>query len=172
MIKTRANTSAHSQVLVLGVGNILMRDEGVGVRVVQRLEELYEIPPQVEVLDGGTSGVELLPYIEGKGALFIIDAMQKGDMAPGEVVVLDLSSHIHVYRNRISPHQLGISEVLALATLQEKIPPVVKLIGIRPSRVDTGLELSPEVEEAVDRAILLLKKELEGMGLGLAEKRG
>ncbi len=168
--KTKTNTT-HPQVLLLGVGNILMGDEGIGVRVVEYLLEHYEIPPSVEVVDGGTSGMELIGYFEEKDAIFIIDAIEKKEMTPGDVVILDLPEIGVIYRNRISPHQLGISEVLSVATLHEKLPSMVKLIGIKPKNIDPGLELSPEVKASLEKVERLLLKELERLNVVLLKRK-
>ncbi len=169
-MKDSIHNSTHPRILILGVGNILMGDEGIGVRVVEHLVEGYEIPSSVEVVDGGTSGMELIGYLENKDVVFIIDAISRKGMSPGEVVILGLSELSVIYRNRISPHQLGISEVLAVATIHEKLPPVVKLIGIKPKDIEPGLELSPEVRSSISLVEELLIKELKEIGIFLFKK--
>ncbi len=117
--------------LVLGIGNILLSDEGAGVRAVQYLMEHYRIPPQLTLVDGGTMGLEILPYLEGKSHLFIVDAVASGQGA-GHVSQKTLHDAGVFFRNKISPHQLGISEVLSAATLTDCLPATIVLFGIEP----------------------------------------
>ena len=158
------------QVLVLGVGNILLKDEGAGVRAVERLQEKYHIPESLEVVDGGTSGMELLRFIENKKAVFIFDAIKKQGTKPGDVVLINLIERPNFYRTRISPHQLGISDLLNIATLSNSLPRVVELIGIVPKNFDPGLDLSQEVDLALNKAISYLLELLKNMDIVLLPK--
>jgi hydrogenase maturation protease len=157
-------------VLVLGVGNILLSDEAAGVRVVEEFSREVELPPEVEVLDGGTSGVELLPYFDERTHLIIVDVAQNSRIEPGEVFTLDLSESPGHFQQKISPHQLGLSDVLAIAQMTDALPPNITLIGIKPKDLSTGLELSPEVRAGVRKAVDLLIRELKGLGLELVPK--
>ncbi|MFZ5776431.1 MAG: HyaD/HybD family hydrogenase maturation endopeptidase [Thermodesulfobacteriota bacterium] len=138
-------------VLVLGVGNVLLSDEGAGVRVIERLRKTHRFPGQVELLDGGTMGLELLPWLEERSHLFIVDAI-RSDNPPGSVMVRQLDDPPAFFRQKISPHQIGLSELLAVASLQNCLPGSVTLFGITPADLSTGIELSPEGEAAVGRA--------------------
>lgn len=151
------------RVLVLGLGNILLRDEGVGVRVIEALAERYVMPPEVEVLDGGTSGMDLLDTIAGREHLLICDAV-RSDAPPASVIKLTNAQVPALFRNRYSPHQLGLADVLATLTLTGEAPDSVTLIGIVPSDLELGMELSPEVAVAADKAVELLAAELRGLG--------
>ena len=159
-------------VLVLGVGNILLSDEAAGVKAVEEFSRSVELPPEVEILDGGTSGVELLPYLDDRTHLFIVDAAQNSKLEPGQAFVLDLSGSPGHFQQKISPHQLGLSDVLAIAQMTDALPPNITLVGITPKDLSTGLELSPEVQAGVDRAVELLIQELNGLGLELTRKTG
>ncbi|GAB6888334.1 HyaD/HybD family hydrogenase maturation endopeptidase [Desulfothermus okinawensis JCM 13304] len=158
------------QVLILGVGNILMSDEGAGVRAVEILQEKYTIPESVEIIDGGTSGMELLRFLENKEVVFIIDAIKKSGLKPGDVAVVDLIETPNFYRTRISPHQLGISDLLNIATLSNTLPKRIQLIGIVPKNIDTGLKLSGEVFIGIEKAISYLIDFLKDMGIILLPK--
>jgi hydrogenase maturation protease len=103
-------------VLVLGIGNVLMMDDSVGVRAIEELQRRYHFPDGVELLDGGTSGIELLSHIEGRDNLIIIDALKSGH-SPGTVVRVEGEDVPARFMTRISPHQLGLSDVLAAATI-------------------------------------------------------
>ncbi len=146
-------------VLVLGVGNMLLRDEGAGVRVVAELEARYRFAPDVAVVDGGTAGMELLDVIAGNEHLILIDALKTG-AEPGTVVRLAGEEVPALFRTKMSPHQVGLSDVLAALTLTEEKPGDVVLIGIVPKDLGTGLELSAEIEAGLERMIDLVVAEL------------
>jgi hydrogenase maturation protease len=153
-------------VLVLGIGNVLMGDDSIGVRVVDELERRYQIPEGVEVLDGGTSGFELLSHIRNRKSLIIIDALKNG-MSPGTVMRVEGEDVPARFMNRISPHQLGLSDVLAAAMVNGELPKQMVLFGIEPKRVELGLVLSDEVRENFEKLIETVKDELNRMGFFL-----
>jgi hydrogenase maturation protease len=154
-------------VLILGVGNILLSDEGAGVRAVERLQERYLLPPGLELVDGGTTGLDLLPLIEGRSHLLIVDAIASRDKRPGSVVRLDLSGSPGFFRQKISPHQLGLSDVFAVAEIEGTLPKHILLLGIVPQELSTGLSLSPAVAASLDAIADRLAAELQGLGLKL-----
>ena len=155
-------------VLVLGVGNILLGDEGAGIAAVQELVDRYRLPPEVEVVDGGTMGLELLPYLDDRSHLLIVDAMRTGQV-PGTTSRLSLEDPPSYFRSKISPHQLGLSEVLAVAAMTGTLPPNVVLFGIEPQSLDTGLGLSGPVREQLPRLVEQVAAELEALGIAMAE---
>jgi hydrogenase maturation protease len=145
-------------VLVLGVGNILLRDEGVGVRVVEALQRT-ELPPQVELFDGGTIGADLLDVIADRRKVIVIDAVL-GDFEPGTVLRMtpaDLAPHD---RPSASLHDFGVLETLTLARRMNAEPDEVVLIGVKPFRVEYGLELTPEMQRLVPRLVDAVLEEL------------
>lgn len=150
-------------VLVLGVGNVLMMDEGLGVRAVEELGKRFNFSKDVEILDGGTSGIELLSYISKKDHLLIIDAI-KGGHPPGTVLRVDGEDVPARFRTRISPHQLGISDLLAAAALTDEMPGSLVLFGIEPKRIELGLGLSVEVKANFDKLISVVAEEIRGLG--------
>ena len=154
---------SHS-ILVLGVGNVLLTDEGAGVRAVEQLQLQYLFPPQVELIDGGTMGLDLLGYLDDKTHLFIVDAIVS-TQPPGSVVIEKLLDPPAYFRQKISPHQIGLSELLAVAAMQDCLPPSITLFGIVPLDLSTGMGMSPEVEAAVERVVLAVVKELGRMGV-------
>ena len=149
--------------LVLGIGNVLLTDEGVGVRSLNELERRYTFSDDVELLDGGTSGIELLRHIEGRDNLIIIDAMTY-DQPPGSVYRVESEDVPSVFRTRISPHQLGLSDLLAAALLTDCMPPGLVLFGVEPESVDIGLELTETVEKSLPKLIKVVVAELCKMG--------
>ena len=102
--------------VVLGIGNVLLQDEAVGALAAQELERRFYIPDGVEILDGGTAGIELMQYIAGKDLLLIIDALKSGK-EPGTVVRAEGEEVPAAFRQRLSPHQLGLSDLLATTML-------------------------------------------------------
>ena len=158
-------------ILVLGVGNLLLSDEGVGVRALEVFEKRFELPAGVELLDGGTSGMELLGYIQGRDALIILDAVTS-EKPPGTIVRMEGDQVPALFRKKISPHQLGISDLIAAARLTDSLPEKVVLFGIEPKALDTGLELSDEVAGALEVLAVLVAHELEGLGAVVAVRTG
>lgn len=149
--------------LILGVGNILLGDEGIGIRVVEELENRYVFPEEVTVLDGGTSGIELLRYIEGRDLLIVIDAMRAG-LAPGTVFRVEDEDVPKRFMSRISPHQIGLSDLLAVGILSDQIPRRMVLFGIEPECLATGITLSASVNATVDKIIDAILSELHEAG--------
>ena len=143
---------------------MLLSDEGAGNRAVEELQHRYRFPPEVEVVDGGTMGLDLLPYLDDRTHLFIVDAVKSGN-APGVTVRIELDNPPAYFRNKISPHQLGLSEVLAVATLTNSLPPKIVLFGIEPKDLSTSLEMSPEVEKNIGTLADMIVDELTTLGL-------
>jgi hydrogenase maturation protease len=146
-----------NRIIVLGIGNTLNRDEGVGVHAVRALESRYQPSaighrPRVEFLDGGTLGLNLLPIVEEASHLLILDAVD-ARQAPGAVIEL-LGSEIPLFTGmKLSQHQVTFQEVLGLAAVREKLPPHLHLIGVQPADLAIGLELSPIVAAALPEII-------------------
>jgi len=157
--------------LVLGLGNILLSDEGLGVRVVQRLGESYRFPPEVSVMDGGTLGLDLLPHLDEIDHLLVIDALEMGE-EPGTIARLvgdEVPASLSV---KISPHQMGLADLLAAARLQGLYPQEVVVLGMQPGSTDTGLYLSPSVEAQVDRLVDKAVTELKAWGYEPCPREG
>jgi len=151
------------QILVLGVGNILLRDEGVGVRVVERLTEGYRFSTNVTLLDGGTLGLRLLDPITQADRLIVVDAVQWGG-EPGTLYRLqadDLNRRL-TFKNSI--HQLDLVETLAYADMLGCRPEAL-VVGIEPADISPwGLELTPKIAAALDRLVAAVLAEIEAAG--------
>ncbi|GBG02743.1 hydrogenase 2 maturation endopeptidase [Azospira sp. I13] len=159
------NSALHApRIAVLGVGNILLTDEGIGVRVIEALQSRYRLPDHVLVLDGGTAGMELLEPLEGLDALIIADAVRVGQ-PPGSVVLLQGDEVPAFFRTKISPHQIGLSDLLAALELTEQAPKHVSLIGLQPVSLDTGMALTAEAEARVPEMLALVVAELAKAGV-------
>lgn len=150
-------------VLVLGVGNILLTDEGIGVRVVEALERRYQIPDGVEVMDGGTAGMELLASIASREHLILVDAVNTGAEA-GTVVCLVDAEVPALFKTKISPHQLGISDLLGVLTITGEMPRQMTLFGVVPYCLDTSIELSESMRSKVDELLDLVVAQLRSLG--------
>ena len=155
-------------ILILGLGNILLSDEGVGVRLVEALAERYALPEGIEILDGGTSGMELLDDIANRDHLIVCDAINT-DAEPGTILCLRDDDIPALFRQRLSPHQLGLADLLATLTLCDQAPTQMTLIGIVPADLSLSLELSGIAKEALEKALAQVCDELRGLGIELLE---
>jgi hydrogenase maturation protease len=160
-------TEAHT--LVLGVGNILLQDEGVGVRVVEHLQHTYDFPDEVQVLDGGTMGMDLINFIEDLEHLLVIDAVDDGQPA-GTILRLVDDEIPALLQRKMSPHQIGLSDILSVAKLRDRMPQHVVLIGIQPESLQTGLELSPRIQACMDELVAAVLRQLEEWEIPFVER--
>lgn len=150
-------------VLVLGIGNILMRDEGIGVRVIEALEQDYHMPADVEVVDGGTAGMGLLDLIARREHVIVIDAVRLG-AEPGTIVRLTGESIPVRLRQRLTPHSLGFGDVLAMLSVLDQSPNEVVVIGIEPADLSFGLKLSPVLTARLNALVDAVVVELTRLG--------
>jgi hydrogenase maturation protease len=145
------------KVIILGIGNILLRDDGVGVHAVNKLRNDYDFPEYVQIIDGGTKGLDLLPFIEESDRVLIIDAANF-KKEPGTIGTIEGDKIPSFLSTKLSVHQIGLPDMLFAAKLMEIIPPEMCLVGIQPKSMETGTELSKEVEAKLD---LLIDRALE-----------
>ena len=150
-------------ILVLGLGNILLSDEGVGVRIVEALDATHALPDEVEVLDGGTSGLDLLDMVAERDCLIVADAVNANGPA-GSVIRLEDDDIRMLFETRFSPHQLGLSDLLAALRLIDKAPRRVVVIGVVPQDTGLGMELSPAAADGRDAAVSMIVDELSRLG--------
>lgn len=149
--------------LVLGVGNLLLCDEGAGLRVVERLVTTYDLPEEVIALDGGTLGLDLLHYLEGIENLLIVDAVEMGK-EPGTLLRMEGDEIPSFLSVKMSPHQIGIPDMLFAAKLRDLYPRNVVLWGIQPGSLEVGLELSAPVAAQVDVLVGKVVEQLRRWG--------
>ncbi len=152
------------RIAVLGVGNILLGDEGVGVRVVERLERDYRFPPGVSLIDGGTSGMEMLEDLEGLDKLVMVDAVRAG-LAPATPLKLVGDQVPVFFKTKLSPHQIGLSDVLATLALTGNAPGEAVIVGIEPVSLELSLALTPEVEAKLPELVDMVLDELRSAGV-------
>ena len=157
------------RVVVLGVGNILLMDEGVGVRVVERLESGYVLPEGVVVIDAGTSAMEILEDLENLDLLLIADAVF-AHQEPAALVKLEGDAVPAFFKRNMSPHQVGLSDVLATLEFTGRAPKKTVICGIKPVSMQLGMELTPEVAEKVPALLDMVLGELRTAGLSVERK--
>jgi hydrogenase maturation protease len=148
----------------LGIGNILLRDEGAGVHAVRALSERYVFPEEVKLIDGGTMGLDLLPFIEGSDRLLIVDAVDFKS-PPGTVEVIEGPETLAFLDTKLSVHQIGIPDMLFAASFSGVMPPVACLVGIQPDIIETGLEMSEKVSENFETLIKAILGKLRQWGV-------
>jgi hydrogenase maturation protease len=153
-----------AKTLILGVGNLLISDDGAGLRVIERLATAYDLPPGVQTLDGGTLGLDLLYYLQGVEHLLIIDALEMGE-EPGTLLRLEGDDVPAFLSLKMSPHHIGVPDMLAAARLMDTYPRHVVLWGVQPGLLEPGLELSPPVAAQVDVLAEKALQELACWGL-------
>ncbi|WP_366145520.1 HyaD/HybD family hydrogenase maturation endopeptidase [Accumulibacter sp.] len=153
------------RVIVLGAGNLLLSDEGLGVHAIERLPLVYALPPEVEILDGGTCGMELLEALEGLDALIMVDAIRAGTM-PGTPLRLTGDAVPVFFRTKLSPHQIGLCDVLATLDLLGRAPKYTAILGVQPQSLALGMELTSTVEAAMPKLLQMVVDELVVLGLG------
>ena len=140
------------KITVLGVGNILLQDEGIGVRVIEEMTRRFTFPEHVEVLDGGTLGMELMRFLMGTDKLILIDAID-GNLPPGSIYEFEKEAVKAYFREKVSVHDLGIQDVLAALDVLEKPLKELVVMGVQPAVIDVGLDLTPVVTQSVEPVI-------------------
>ena len=146
----------YDRVAVVGVGNLLLRDEGIGVHVCHALQEL-DLPDRVEIIDGGTSP-EALAYLEPADKLIIIDAVKAGGK-PGTIYRFHPDDLMPENEGMTSLHELGLMSSLKMMSLMGNKHKEVVIIGVQPEEIDWGTELTPGLQEKVPEIIKIVLKE-------------
>ena len=163
------NVLHRSEVTILGVGNVILRDEGFGVRVAEFLDAHYEFPENVQIVDGGTLGIELTQYITGTNKLLVIDSIN-GGAEPGTLFRFHNDAVMDHFQEKVSAHEVGIQDVLALLTVTgHKIPEVV-VIGAQPYDLEAGVELSTGMQQLLPQVVDQALRELKVWGIEPQEK--
>ncbi len=150
--------------LVLGVGNLLLADDGVGIHTIRRLQEMAQLSQEVQVLDGGTAGLDLLYYLEGVAHLLIVDAVETGQ--PAGTLARITADEVPAYLAlKMSPHEIGLPDMLFAAKLRDLYPEEVVILGVQPATTEVGLELSPPVAAQLDALVERVLAELARWGI-------
>ncbi len=151
-------------ILILGLGNLLLRDEGVGVHAAQVLARA-QLPPEIEVCDGGTAGLALLDVLADRRKVVVIDAVDAA--APPGTILRLAPAHLMAGGNQaVSLHELGLLETLQLARRLGWAPDEVVILGVVPQALDAGLELSPPVQAVLSVLMEMALTEAGAVGWG------
>jgi hydrogenase maturation protease len=156
------STNRHP-VVVIGLGNPLMGDDGLGIAALERLRTRYVLPRGVELVDGGTWGLNLLPVIEDADGVILIDAIDTGAL-PGTPVRLEHASLPRYLATKISPHQVDLRDVLGLAELRGTLPSDTVAIGLQPLSMELGDALTPALAEKLDMVVAAVLEDLARRG--------
>jgi hydrogenase maturation protease len=151
------------ETLVIGLGNPIMADDGLGIAALERLREGWTFPESVRLVDGGTWGMNLLPLVEEASEVLLLDAINRGG-AVGELIVLEREQIPRFLGLKLSPHQVDLREVLALAELRGGLPAKLVAMGLQPVRVEMFSGLSPELECGMDGLLTAVLERLERWG--------
>ena len=156
-------------VMIMGVGNILLSDEGFGIRVVEALQQRYDFPDNVSVIDGGVLGINLMGVIAEADQLIVVDVIRnKGN--PGDLYRIDEKDVPERIRAKNSLHQIDFLESLTLCQALDKVPETV-IVGIEPQDIETlSVELTPTTAGRIDDMIQMVLSELDRLGVAYTEK--
>jgi hydrogenase maturation protease len=164
MTPGRSDPAGH-RIRVLGVGNLLWADEGFGVRCIEALAERWEFPPEVELLDGGTLGLALIPLLQDATHVLLFDSVDYGGEPGSLIVARDAEIPRFMTRDKMSLHQAGMNDVLASLEMLGHRPQAFTLVGVQPVELaDYGGSLTPAVREQLPRALELGLAELAAWG--------
>ncbi len=150
-------------VLVLGLGNVLLGDDGLGAEAVARIERNYRIPPGVRLEDGGTLGLSLLGLLAESGRVILVDAVRTGS-PPGTLVRIDGEDVMDAVRERLSPHQIGVADLLDAARLIDCYPTMVTLLGLAPESIHLSVVRSNTINANLDELVEAVVREVRSFG--------
>jgi hydrogenase maturation protease len=162
---------SRSSLLILGLGNLLCRDDGLGAFVAQEIAGTRILPEGVRVLDGGTLGLSLLPYLEDADRAILVDAIQTDEPA-GTCVRLEGDEVGPAVAARLSVHQVGVSDLIEAARWRDRIPPTLVLLGLVPDTTDLGVGLSPSVLAGMPALVERVCEEAARLGFQLLKRAG
>jgi hydrogenase maturation protease len=145
-------SETNSKIAVLGIGNLIMQDEGAGIHVIRKLEKEYSFQPEIEIIDGGTSGSELYGFFEDNDKMIIVGAVDF-DEEPGFIGSIEKDDILKRLNTKMSMHNLGLTDVLSHVKLLDIEPSEIFLIGIQPAIIELHDELSETVLTKIDRII-------------------
>ncbi len=157
------------RIVILGVGNPLMGDDGFGLAALDRLRQDWLLPDRIELVDGGTWGMQLLPVFEEAEEILILDAIE-AHLPAGSPVELEKEELPRLFRLRVSPHHVDLEDVLALLAFRGTQPPRIRAMGVNPGLVDWGMGLSPAVDAAIPAFLDRVADYLRGRGVALAPR--
>jgi len=157
------------RIVVLGVGNILLTDEAIGVNAIEELGRRYQVPPEVELIDGGTSAMELLDDLANCDLLIIADCVRAGK-PPGTLLRLKDEEIPALFRTKLSPHQVGLPDVLATLIITGEAPEHTILFGVEPESLATGMGLTATVAAVLPGLVEAIAAEITLAGLPMSTR--
>ena len=153
-----------NSVVVIGLGNLLRRDEGLGIRAVARLQTRYLLPPTVQLVDGGTLGLELLSYLEAAPRVLVLDAVLTE--GPPGTLMRAVDGEVPAYFGMCtSPHEIALTDLLAVMKLRGTEPDELVLLGLQPDTIELGWELSEPLNASLDKLVDAAAQELRRWGV-------
>ena len=156
---------------ILGIGNLLLSDESFGIHVVEYLEAHYSFPHSVNIMDGGTAGIYMAPFLEDHDPILVVDILNLDDAVPGSLYSFTADDARNgKMQPRMSPHQLGILEILDICKLRGIEPDCVEFYCVVPGSLATGLDMSELVAAQVEKVSALLVHRLQKLGHAVTEK--
>ena len=159
------------ETVVIGVGNPLMGDDGLGIAALESLRAGWRFEPHLELLDGGTWGLNLLPHVEAARRVLFIDAINI-DAKPGTLVELEREDIPRFLARKLSPHQIDVKEVLALAELRGTLPEELVAVGLQPGSVEMRASLSQDLAPRLGDLVARVIQRLEAWGYVASEFGG
>lgn len=153
-----------SRTCLVGLGNILMQDDGVGVHAAKEIERRYRFTPEIDIVDGGTLGLALLPLIEGYPRVLFIDAVEAG-LEPGAIIIREGEELPAFFGWQVSVHQAGLADLLYAARMAGVMPPETCLVGIQPQAIALSLETTALLEDRREELIGRVLARLEAWGI-------
>jgi len=156
---------------ILGIGNLLLSDESFGIHVINHLESHYSFPDSITLMDGGTAGIYMAPFLEDHDPVFVVDVVNLKDTVPGSLYSFSAEdARDGSIQTRMSPHQLGILEMLDICKFRGTEPATVEFFCVIPQSVEMGLELSDAVAPQVSKISEKLVEHLQTLGYTISKK--
>lgn len=168
--KVQLDMNEEKRIGIAGVGNYILADEGFGVHVVHYLQNHYDFPDNVDLQDVGTAGIFMAPFFEECDPVFVIDVVDI-DGEPGSFHYFDLDDvKAGNFQLRMSPHQLGLLEILEVSKLRGAIPGDIEFYTVIPKTLEEGIELSDVVDKRKVEVAEMILKRLTDLGVNYSKK--
>ena len=149
----------NSKIVVIGIGNLLLMDEGIGVHTINELEK-HDLPGSIEIYDGGTGGFKLIDLMHGAARVIFIDAVETGK-APGSVTIFRAEDVHSIYnKKKYSLHDTDLMEIIKMAEMLGN-PPMIEIVGIQPKTINYGTTLSKELAGSMSNIVNSVLKRIE-----------
>jgi hydrogenase maturation protease len=155
---------------VIGAGNVVLSDDGAGVHAVRRLRARWALPDDIEVVEGGTAGLLLLPHLADAERAILVDAMDAGD-SPGAIRRLDGAAVALPFATRWTPHDTGLADLLGAAALAGVLPEELVIVAVQIGSTALGTEMTPAVAAALDPLVDTIAAQLAAWGCSLRENQ-